>query len=216
MTTTTTLDYDRSAAPTPMIWLHRIALTCALAPMAAGTLTFILYLATREISFAVIGFFTLLAGCAAAFLGSVCLGVYWFQAGRATPDEAAIARRRAKRDALLILANFPLGIGCAIVGVKMLDHETSSLRIVVRNEDAVAPDRVILDTGAQQIDLGSIAPGSANSGRINFGPSGLTATLIRGGQSTPNQIFDQMDSDTIGQGQILYLAVRNGQVVLKN
>jgi hypothetical protein len=88
--------------------------------MAVGILAFVLFLFTRHMDFAILGFMTIFGGCAAAFLGFVCLAVYWFQATRANPDDAARARRNAKRDALILLINFPLAALLAAIGLAML------------------------------------------------------------------------------------------------
>jgi len=118
--TTNTLEYDRARNPKPMIALHYIARVCGVGPMALGILVFLLFLVTRHMDFALFGFMTILGGCAAAFVGFVCLAVYWFQATRANPDDAAIARRHAKRDALILLINFPLAAALAAIGLAML------------------------------------------------------------------------------------------------
>jgi hypothetical protein len=118
--TSNTLDYDRGRAPKPMITLHYIARACGVGPMAVGVLAFGLFLVTRHADFAVLGFFTILGGCAAAFVGAVCLAVYWYQARRANAEDAATARRHAKRDAVIILLNFPLAGLLAFIGLSML------------------------------------------------------------------------------------------------
>jgi len=118
--TSNTLDYDRGRTPRPMIALHYIARVCGVAPMAVGVLVFLLFLFTRHLDFAIFGFFTILGGCAAAFVGAVCLAVYWYQARRANSEDAAIARGNAKRDAIIILLNFPLAGLFAFIGLAML------------------------------------------------------------------------------------------------
>jgi hypothetical protein len=198
-----------------MIWLHRIALACALVPMAVGILTFLLFVATRSLDFAILGFMTLFGGCALAFVGSVCLGVYRFQASRAAPDEAAIARRRAKHDLFLLLANFPLAVVLALAGLGIMNHGNSRVNVVIRNDDAATADLITLDTGADTQQLIRIHPGGTTEAPIKFGPRGLTATLTRGGTSTRHQIFDHMDSDTVNPRQDLRLVIRNGEVVLE-
>jgi hypothetical protein len=214
---TTTLDYNRLPASAPMIWLHRIALACALVPMAVGVLAFLLFVATRSLDFAILGFFTLVAGCALAFVGSVCLGVYRFQASRAAPDEAAIARRRAKRDLFLLLANFPLGVALALGGLAIMDSAAhAGVNVVIRNDDPLTADLITLDTGAGDTQqLIRIHPGGTTEAPVKFGPQGLSVTLTRSGTSTRHQIFDHMDSDTVNPRQDLRLVIRNGQVVLE-
>jgi hypothetical protein len=172
--------------------------------------------ATRSLDFAILGFFTLFAGCALAFVGSVCLGVYRFQASRAAPDEAIIARRRAKRDLFLLLANFPLGLVLTLAGLGIMNSQGNSrVNVVIRNEDALTADLITLDTGADTQQLIRIHPGGTTEAPIKFGPNGLIVTLTRGGTSTRHQIFDHMDSDTVNPRQDLRLVIRNGQVVLE-
>jgi len=209
---TTTLEYDRGQPATPMIALHYIALICALGPMIIGVVVFLLYVVTRHGDFALFGFMTILGGCAATFAGAVCLGVYWYQAGRANAEDAAVARRNAKRDAVLMLANFPLAAVLAGIGIFMMSQAASRAHVVVRNADTVLAERVTLDTGGDRVDLGPLPPGTSARARIKFGDAGLTATLVRGGASTPHQIFDHMDSDTIVTSQSVRLAIRNGRV----
>ena len=213
---TNTLDSDRSLAPRPMVALHYVALLCGVGPMAIGAFVFVIFLITRSPGAAIFGFMTIVAGCAAAVLGAVCLGVYWFQAARATPDDATVARRHAKRDAAILLANFPLAIVFSLIGLKILNADSQSVNVVVHNEDAVTADSVILDTGDHAArQLGPIAPGKSAEARVKFGPRGLTVLLLRAGRSTSYPIFDHMDGDTVSSHEDLLLVIRDGKVVLK-
>jgi transposase-like protein len=45
---------------------------------------------------------------------------------------------------------------------------------------------------------------------LKFGPSGLTATLVRSGLSTSHVLFEHMDGDTVSSRDDLRLVVRNG------
>ena len=213
-----TLEYDSKLAPTPMVWLHRIALTCGLVPMIVGTAVFLLFVITRSIDFAIFGFFTLIGGCAATFVAAVCLGVYWFQARRATPADADIARRHLKRDAIILVLNFPLGGLFAGIGIWMLNKHEASVNIVIRNDDAVIIDRIRLETGGDTRDFGPIASGASDAARMEFGGAGLTATVtprFGGPSSPPHRIFDHMDADTVPATQDLRLVIRKGDVVLQ-
>ena len=217
-TTTATLEYDRGRPATPMVALHYVARVCALGPMIVGVLVFLLYVVTRHMEFALLGFMTILGGCAATFVGGVCLGVYWYQAGRASANDAAVARRNAKRDLVLLLLNFPLAGVLAFAGITMMQHASSGVNVIVRNDDAVAAETVLLNTGhgadgggdAQR--LGPIPPGGTSEARVKFGSRGLTATLTNGAASTTHEIFDHMDSDTVAGGGELRLVIRGGKV----
>ena len=208
----TTLEYNRARPATPMAALHYIALACALGPMIVGVLTFLLYAVTRHDLFALLGFLTLFGGCAATFIGGVCLGVYWHQAGRANADDAAAARRSAKRDLVLMLVNFPLAGVLAFAGLAIVGQQMSGVGVVVHNADVVAADRVTLETGSDRRDLGPLPPGASDSVRVRFGDQGLRATLVRSSGETSHQIFDHMDSDTVSTSDDLRLVIRNGRV----
>ena len=115
------LDY-RSApqAAVPSIALYYVALACGGFPLGLGTLAFALFLITRHMDFAVLGFFTLFIGCACVFVGMVCIGVYWVQSRVASEDDRAAARRRARRAVVLMLLNFPVAGAFAWIGTSML------------------------------------------------------------------------------------------------
>jgi hypothetical protein len=214
---TETLDYDRARTPTPMIALHYIALVCALGPMIGGVLVFLLFAATSKLEFAALGLLAIVIGCAAAFIGGVCLAVYWYQARHANPDDAAVARRRAKRDLILLLANFPLAGVLTVASLPMMGRATGRVTVAVRNDDAVIANLVTLDTGGDTRRIGPIPPGGEAHTPIKFGPAGLTATLTRGGGSAPAQrIFEHMDSDTVGGGTRVRLAIRDGKIVIRD
>ena len=214
VTGTTTLEYDRGRPATPMVALHYIARVCALGPMIVGVVVFLLYVVTRHLDFAIFGFMTILGGCAATFVGGVCLGVYWYQARRANAEGAAIARRRAKRDAVLLLANFPLAGVLALAGMAMLSRGSSGVNVTVTNQDAVAADVVTLDTGGDTRQIGPIASGGAARAFVKFGSRGLAATLTRGGTSTTQQVYDHMDNDTFIGGGEVRLYIRGGKLDL--
>jgi hypothetical protein len=216
--TAKTLEYDRGRPATPMVALHYVALVCALGPMVVGVMVFLLYVVTRHFDFAVVGFMTILGGCVATFVGAVCLGVYWYQASRANAEDAAVARRNAKRDLVLMLLNFPLAGVLAFVGITMISHASSGVNVIVRNDDALTAETVLLSTGhgadgggdAQR--LGPIPPGGTGAARVKFGSRGLTATITRGGTSTTHAVFDHMDGDTFVGGGDVRLVIRGGKV----
>jgi hypothetical protein len=114
------LSYGTPRHPTPTIWLHHVARLCGVAPLGFGTLVFVMFLMTRDETFAVLGFFTILAGIGLAFVGIVCAAVYLYQAKRAGPEDRDRALRQGHRDVLIILANFPIAFVMAWAGVSMI------------------------------------------------------------------------------------------------
>jgi hypothetical protein len=209
---TRTLDYDHVQRPVPSIWLYRIALACGLLPMAVGTLVFLGYLVSRDMSFAVLGFFTIFAGLAATFVAAVCLAVYYAQMKRAGEADRVVARRNLWRAAAVVIANFPLAGLYAGVGLFMLNRQSERVNVVIANQDAT-PTLVQLDTGGDTQVVGPIAAGGTGSATIEFGGKGLSATLTRSGQPTTRQtILDHMDEDTVGFGMPLNLVIKNGQI----
>lgn len=115
------LEY-RSAGqtPVPSIGLYYIAMACGALPLGLGTFAFVLFLFTRHMDFAILGFFTLFVGCGCVFIGMVCIGVYWMQSRVAGDDDRTAARRRARRAVVLMLVNFPVAGLFAWIGTRML------------------------------------------------------------------------------------------------
>ena len=114
------LPYDTPRHPTPTIWLHHVAQTCAVAPLVIGSAIFVMFLVTRKEAFALAGFLTILGGTCLAFVGTVCASVYLFQARRAAPDEQLLARQHGHRDLRIIVANFLIAAAMSWVGIQML------------------------------------------------------------------------------------------------
>jgi hypothetical protein len=117
-----TLSYDTPREPTPTGWLHYVARTCGVLPLAFGTLVFLLFLIFRENDIAILGFFTIIGGTCLAFVGLVCAVVFHFQARRAPPDVRRRAQRQALIDGAIILANFPIAFVMAWIGTEMMSH----------------------------------------------------------------------------------------------
>ena len=118
--TTEPLAYDTPRPPTPTIWLHHVAQTCGVAPLVVGSAVFLMFLLTRDEAFALAGFLTILGGTCLAFVGTVCAGVYLFQAKRAAAAERLLARQRGHRDLQIIMANFLIAALMTWVGVAMM------------------------------------------------------------------------------------------------
>ena len=217
--TITPVGYDHgrpatsTTSTTPNAALHYVALVCALGPMTLGVVAFLLYVVTQHLKFAEVGVLTIVGGCAAAVVGGVCLAVYWRQVGRANADDAAVARRRVTRDAVLLVANFPLATVLTFAGVAMISRADAGVNVGIRNDDAVTADVVTLDTGGDVQHLGPIRSGQDRITWMKFGSRGLTATLTRGGgTSTTHPIFDHMDADTVLTSRTLRLVIRDGRV----
>ena len=114
------LPYQTPAPPAPTELLHQIAQLCGRVPLAFGTFVFLMFLATRDTLFALLGMWTIVGGLGAAFVGVVCAGVYLVQAQRAAPDERATARRVGFRDIAIIAMNFPVALVMVLIGAAMI------------------------------------------------------------------------------------------------
>ena len=154
------LAYDTPTYPKPTAWLHYIALACGLIPLGIGTVLFVLFLIFRTQDIALLGFITIMVGSSMAFVGFVCVGVYFFQSRRAAPDDAAVARRRVLVDLGIIIGNFPIAYGMAWAGLWLMARVT----ITVLNRDAVPAEQFRITTDYQVThDLGTIAPNATKS-----------------------------------------------------
>ena len=160
MSVPTLLSYDSPTRPTPTVWLHYVALACGLIPLGVGTAFFMLFLILRTEDIALLGFVTILVGSCLAFVGFVCVGVYFYQARRAAPEDAVVARRRVLIDLGIIIANFPIAFGMAWGGLWLMSRVT----ITIHNHDAVPIEefRIETDSGTTH-DLGTIGPDAAKS-----------------------------------------------------
>jgi hypothetical protein len=203
------LAYDTPHYPRPSVALHYVALACGLLPLGIGTAIFVLYLFFRFEDLAVYGIFTILGGTCLALIGFVCAGVYFFQAGRAAPEDGAVARRRVKIDVGIILANFPIAFAMAWAGIYLMSRVT----ITVINRDASPADqfRIIMKHGGVH-HFGTIAPGSRESVTMDEDDfdGELTAAFIRNGAAHEQELADDWyDSD--GDDRI-YLSIKDDQV----
>jgi hypothetical protein len=120
--TAPTLSYVSPRQATPTIWLHYAAFACGVIPLAVGTIIFLLFLAIRDEVLAMFGLLTIFGGTFLAFIGFVCAGVYFYQAKRASPEDAAVARRQLRRDLAIIIANFPIAFVMSWIGIEMLQR----------------------------------------------------------------------------------------------
>jgi hypothetical protein len=114
------LAYQTPAAQPPTVLLHQIAQLCGVLPLAFGTLIFLMFLATRDGLFVLLGMWTIVGGLGAAFVGVVCAGVYLFQAQRGDPHEHAAARRSGYRDIAIIAMNFPVALVMVLIGAALI------------------------------------------------------------------------------------------------
>jgi Ca2+/Na+ antiporter len=115
-----TLSYESPRTPTPTEGWHKIAQFCGLIPLGFGTFVFLMFLLTRSPQFAILGFFTILAGVCLALIGIVCAIVYLFQASRTAEDERLQAQQKGHRDIRIILANFLVAAVMMWIGSELL------------------------------------------------------------------------------------------------
>jgi hypothetical protein len=156
----TLLSYDSPTRPTPTVWLHYVALACGLIPLGIGTALFVLFLTFRTEDVALLGFITIFVGSCLAFVGFACIGVYYFQARRAAPEDAAVARRRVLIDLGIITANFPIAFGMAWGGLWLMSRVT----ITIHNRDAAPIEEFRIATDYEGThDLGTIEPNATKS-----------------------------------------------------
>lgn len=203
------LAYDTPRHPRPSVALHYVALMCGLLPLGVGTALFVLYLIFRVDDVAVLGVFTILGGICLAVIGFVCAGVYFIQAGRAAPEDGAVARRRATIDVVVIIANFPIAFAMAWAGLYLM----SRITITVINRDTAPADqfRIMMKHGGVH-HFGTIAPGSRTSVTMDEDDfdGELTAVFFRNGVPYEQELADTWyDSD--GDDR-LHLSIKDGKV----
>lgn len=207
--TVPTLSYDSPTRPTPSVWLHYVALTCGLIPLGAGTIIFLAFLAFRHLDIAFLGLVTILVGTCLAFVGVTCAGVYLFQAKRADPDVGTVARRRAKIDLAVIIANFPIAFGMAWAGIWLL----SRITIAVHNADAVPLERfrIVLPHGVGH-DLGTIPPNGSRSVTVSDADydGEFTAVFTVGGEPREQAVTDAWEDD---DDNTVRVSIQSGKIV---
>ena len=203
------LSYDSPTRPTPSVWLHYVALTCGLIPLGAGTTIFLAFLVFRHFDIAMLGFITILVGTCLAFVGVVCAGVYLFQGRRADPDEGILARRRAKIDLAIIIANFPIAFGMAWAGIWLL----SRITIEIHNADTAPIERfrIVLSDGVSH-DLGTIPPNGSRSVTMSDDEydGEFTAVFTSAGVAREQKVTDAWEDDDDNRVRV---SVQSGKVV---
>jgi hypothetical protein len=124
-----TLNYSRPGQARPSVALFKIAFFCWIAPLVRGVMTLLLSWASHEAhifpfrtrsKIAVFGLFTLLAGIALFFIGTVCLAVFASLLRRCESGERARWSKRARLLLGGLILNFPVAFLCAWAGLTLV------------------------------------------------------------------------------------------------
>lgn len=163
-----------------MLVLHGIAMICGFVPLVAGSVVFLLYLLIRDQALTGIGLVVIFIGLCCAFIGLVCAGIFYYQAKSADPAEATIAKRRAKLDIAIILANFPIAFVMAGIGIWLMSRVT----IVIHNEGNTSIDSLVLTTQDGKYTFANIKPGaSAIKATMHGDMRAVSCDITRGKQT---------------------------------
>jgi hypothetical protein len=176
-----TLDYASTNRPEPSVWLSRIAIACAIAPLVLGTLIFVAYLLSHNTVWAGLGLLMLGVGTIGSGISAICVIVELWQGKHSTPE----AWRRAKRSALLVV--IILVISCmaaglyAQVGSRMLE----TFDFVVLNNGTTKIDSFVVSFPSGSNEIGPIAPGRQAKTSFQLGRDGAIGfTMTRAGATT--------------------------------
>jgi hypothetical protein len=153
-----TIDYSTPATGGRRIEparLLRVALACALAPMALGTVVIVLWLATSWGILAILGLGVLLVGFILFFIGLASL--IWY--ARSCHAARLPWVRATLRATLLLLLNFPLAFAYIRLGQMWTIHFVNAGTTTIGG-------LVISDPVGRRWQVGPIAPGSRATRRI--------------------------------------------------
>src|SRR5688500_9700170 len=184
------LDYANVNEITPTHVPYFIGLVCGIVPLGAGVLSLGLYAVTAERLYELTWFLTLLAGAICFVLGGICLAAYRRQARKASPDFAALMRKRFRIALFILLVNLPAAAVCTALGLSMRSGNGAAF-VSLDNDGKTAITQLTITNGGIPLTVSSIARGkSVNLVTTQKNIRGATLSFTQNGKTRTTPLAD--------------------------